>query len=169
MRKLAAMAGSLGFCVFVFAATCASSLFFSAGMLACAAFCSRVAAVGFFINFFDLCPTTAGMAVGISNTFASLTGILGQPLTQKLLDATGSFRVPFGVGAAVHMLGALVFISLASDISIEDDWEVTDKLAALAPRLTAAAPGDDDSALQTQSPARHHEANIGDAGLSPGQ
>jgi MFS family permease len=146
VRKFAVSTGSLGFCTFVFLAIFCKSPLSSAGMLACALFSSRLAVSGYSINMFDLCPTAAGVVMGISNTLATIPGIVGQPITQKLWDSTGSFQCAFGAGAAIHVLGALAFCAMASDQAIEGDL-VTDKLPELAPPLTAAAPCDGDATL----------------------
>jgi MFS family permease len=144
VRKLAVLVGSMGFITFVFLALSCASPISSAGMLACALFSSRLAVNGYSINMFDLCPSAAGVAMGISNTLATIPGIVGQPITQWLWDATGSFNYPFGAGALIHFLGALAFCAVASDESIEDGL-IADKLPDLAPPLTAVPPAEGDA------------------------
>merc|ERR1711879_968139 len=67
----------------------------------------------------DVCPETAGTLMGLSNTIGTVPGIVGQPITQALLDATGSWSVVFGIGGAVGILAALFFACFADDISLD--------------------------------------------------
>jgi ACS family sodium-dependent inorganic phosphate cotransporter len=51
---------------------------------------------------------------GLSNTFATIPGIVGVFLTGLLVDRTGSFGAPFLVTAAVAFVGAVLYLTLAS-------------------------------------------------------
>lgn len=55
----------------------------------------------------------AGLLFAISNTSATLPGIIGVPLTGWLLDLTKSWAITFYMTAALYVLGTVVFIMLA--------------------------------------------------------
>ena len=69
---------------------------------------------GFSPNTFDVSPRYADVIWGISNTFATVPGIIGVAATGWLVDRTGSFNAPFIVTAAIAAAGALVFLKFGS-------------------------------------------------------
>jgi ACS family sodium-dependent inorganic phosphate cotransporter len=69
---------------------------------------------GFTPNGFDVAPRYADVIFGISNTFATLPGIVGVAVTGWLVQRTGSYSAPFAVTAAVAAMGALVFLKFGS-------------------------------------------------------
>ena len=69
---------------------------------------------GFSPNTFDISPRYADVIWGISNTFATVPGIIGVAATGWLVDRTGSFNAPFIVTAAIAAAGALVFLKFGS-------------------------------------------------------
>ena len=69
---------------------------------------------GFAPNSFDIAPRYADVIWGLSNTFATIPGIVGVFLTGWLVDRTGSFATPFLVTAVVAFFGAIVFLALGS-------------------------------------------------------
>ena len=79
----------------------------AAGMLA---FCMG----GFGPNSFDIAPRHADVIWGISNTFATVPGIVGVFVTGWLVDETGGYTAPFAVTAAVALLGAFVYRAIGS-------------------------------------------------------
>jgi ACS family sodium-dependent inorganic phosphate cotransporter len=79
----------------------------AAGALACSL-------AGFAANSFDIAPRYADVIWGISNSVASLPGIIGVTVTGWLIDRTGSFNAPFFLTAAVGFAGALVYLVYAS-------------------------------------------------------
>jgi ACS family sodium-dependent inorganic phosphate cotransporter len=80
---------------------------FAAGTLA---FCMG----GFAPNSFDIAPRHADVIWGISNTFATIPGIVGVYVTGWLVDRTGSYAAPFAVTAGIALFGAAVFLLLGS-------------------------------------------------------
>ena len=50
---------------------------------------------GFVVNHFDVAPRYAGILMGISNTAATLPGIIGVAATGFILQATNSFSAVF--------------------------------------------------------------------------
>jgi ACS family sodium-dependent inorganic phosphate cotransporter len=69
---------------------------------------------GFVVNHFDVAPRYAGILMGISNTAATLPGIIGVAATGFILQATNSFSAAFYLTAAIYAVGALCYIALAS-------------------------------------------------------
>lgn len=55
----------------------------------------------------------AGLLFAISNTSATLPGIVGVPLTGWLLDATKSWALTFYLTAALYVAGTVVYLLLA--------------------------------------------------------
>ncbi len=69
---------------------------------------------GFAPNSLDIAPRFADVIWGISNTFATLPGIVGVFVTGWLVDRTGSFATPLFLMAGVALLGAIVYLAFAS-------------------------------------------------------
>jgi len=69
---------------------------------------------GVYANVSDVAPTYAGVLLGISNTFASLPGIIGVALTGSILEATGSWNTVFGLAVFFYMVGCTVFNVLST-------------------------------------------------------
>jgi MFS transporter, ACS family, solute carrier family 17 (sodium-dependent inorganic phosphate cotransporter), other len=65
---------------------------------------------GFASNHLDISPQHAGVIFGISNTAASIPGIIGVALTGYLVDLSGSFATAFYVTAGVYLFGLLVYL-----------------------------------------------------------
>lgn len=64
---------------------------------------------GVYANVSDVAPTYAGVLLGISNTFASLPGIIGVALTGSILEGTGSWNTVFGLAVFFYVFGCTVF------------------------------------------------------------
>jgi ACS family sodium-dependent inorganic phosphate cotransporter len=65
---------------------------------------------GFASNHLDISPQHAGVLFGISNTAASIPGIVGVALTGYLVDLSGSFATAFYVTAGVLLFGLAVYL-----------------------------------------------------------
>jgi ACS family sodium-dependent inorganic phosphate cotransporter len=64
---------------------------------------------GFGVNHLDVGPRYAGILMGISNTFATLPGIVGVAATGFIVQATGSYAGAFYLAAAVYVVGLIAF------------------------------------------------------------
>jgi len=64
---------------------------------------------GWGVNHLDVAPRYAGILMGISNTFATLPGIIGVAATGFIVQATGSFAGAFYLAAAVYLVGLVAF------------------------------------------------------------
>jgi MFS transporter, ACS family, solute carrier family 17 (sodium-dependent inorganic phosphate cotransporter), other len=69
---------------------------------------------GFAPSCFDIAPRHAAVIWGISNTFATVPGIIGVYMTGPLVQWTGGFAAPFFVTASVAMIGGVVFLVAGS-------------------------------------------------------
>ena len=65
---------------------------------------------GFASNHLDISPPHAGVLYGISNTTASIPGIVGVALTGYLVDHSGSYASAFYVTAGVYLFGLVVYL-----------------------------------------------------------
>ncbi|KAL8592937.1 hypothetical protein ACOMHN_050764 [Nucella lapillus] len=78
---------------------------------------------GFSVNHLDIAPQFASILMGLSNTFATLPGIISPILTGAIVtdqSSTGEWQIVFYVAAAVYLLGALIYGLLAS--GDRQDW-----------------------------------------------
>jgi len=64
---------------------------------------------GFASNHLDIAPRHAGILFGISNTFATIPGIIGVALTGYLVDVTGTFASAFYLTAGMYVFGLIVW------------------------------------------------------------
>jgi len=69
---------------------------------------------GYAVNSFDIAPRYADVIWGISNTVATVPGIVGVAVTGWLVQRTGTYSAPFFLTAAVGVAGALVFLKFGS-------------------------------------------------------
>jgi ACS family sodium-dependent inorganic phosphate cotransporter len=69
---------------------------------------------GFAVNHLDVAPRYAGILMGLSNTFATLPGIVGVAATGFILEKTGSFAAAFYLIAVVYVAGLLCYGLMAS-------------------------------------------------------
>lgn len=69
---------------------------------------------GWGVNHLDVGPRYAGVLMGISNTAATVPGIVGVAATGLILRATGSFAPVFYLTAAVYALGLAAYLAWAS-------------------------------------------------------
>ena len=76
--------------------------------------CNGFGTGGFAANHLDIAPRYAGILMGISNTMATIPGIIGVAAAGFVLRATGSFSAVFYVIAIVYLIGALGYAMWAS-------------------------------------------------------
>lgn len=65
---------------------------------------------GFGSNHLDIAPRYAAALYGVSNTFATIPGIVGVAATGWLLDVTGSYTATFAVAAGINVVGGIVWL-----------------------------------------------------------
>jgi MFS family permease len=68
----------------------------------------------FAVNHLDVAPRYAGVLMGLSNTFATLPGIIGVAATGFIVQTTGSFAAAFFLAAVVYAVGLACYVTLGS-------------------------------------------------------
>ncbi len=76
--------------------------------------CGAMSLAAFGINHIDVGPRYAGILMGISNTAATVPGIVGVAATGLILGETGTFSAVFYLTAAVYAAGMLAYLAWAS-------------------------------------------------------
>jgi ACS family sodium-dependent inorganic phosphate cotransporter len=114
VRKLMQTIALGGTAIFLLQVPGAGSVTTGAVLICCATGSLAFGLAGFAPNAFDIAPRYADVIWGISNTFATLPGIVGVLVTGWLVDRTGSFAVPFLLMTGVALLGAVVYLAFAS-------------------------------------------------------
>ena len=114
VRKLMQSIGLFGVATFLLLLPLATSA--AAGMfLMCAATGTMAFTLaGFSPNCFDIAPRHASVIWGISNTFATIPGIVGVAVTGWLVQRTGGYTAAFVVTASVAVAGGLFFLVAGS-------------------------------------------------------
>jgi ACS family sodium-dependent inorganic phosphate cotransporter len=69
---------------------------------------------GFASNHLDISPKHAGVIFGISNTAATIPGIVGVALTGWLVDQTGSYASAFYVTSGVYTVGLVTWLMFST-------------------------------------------------------
>jgi MFS transporter, ACS family, solute carrier family 17 (sodium-dependent inorganic phosphate cotransporter), other len=75
---------------------------------------TALGAGGFVVNHFDVAPRYAGILMGLSNTAATVPGIIGVAATGFILEATNSFSAVFYLTAIIYAVGALCYFAIGS-------------------------------------------------------
>jgi len=76
--------------------------------------CGAMSLAAFGVNHLDVGPRYAGILMGISNTAATVPGIIGVAATGFILGVTGSFSAVFYLTAAVYLIGLTAYLAWAS-------------------------------------------------------
>jgi sugar phosphate permease len=87
-------------------------------LLSGALFTGRASTSGFWINMIDVGPEYAGEIMGMSNTIATVPGILGNLITGYILKQTQSWNTVFNVAALVSIFGGVVFACFSTDRNV---------------------------------------------------
>jgi ACS family sodium-dependent inorganic phosphate cotransporter len=75
---------------------------------------TALGAGGFAVNHLDVAPRYAGILMGLSNTFATLPGIIGVAATGFIVEATGSFAAVFYLTVGIYLIGGVCYLILGS-------------------------------------------------------
>ncbi|MGE0621094.1 MAG: ACS family MFS transporter [Pseudomonadales bacterium] len=75
---------------------------------------------GFGVNHLDIAPRGAGVVMGLSNTAATIPGIVGVYVSGLILDVTGSWVMVFQTAAAVYVVGLVFYLLFASSKKLFD-------------------------------------------------
>lgn len=71
---------------------------------------------GFFVNHLDIAPPFAGILIGLSNTVATVPGIISPLLTGVIVQhhSAGEWRVVFYLGGLIYIIGAIFYCIFSS-------------------------------------------------------
>ncbi|XP_030715174.1 sialin isoform X1 [Globicephala melas] len=85
-------------------------------------FCSS----GFSINHLDIAPSYAGILLGITNTFATIPGMIGPIIARSLTpeNTVGEWQTVFCLAAAVNVFGAITFTLFSKGEA--QNWAIRD-------------------------------------------
>ncbi|XP_048661657.1 sialin isoform X3 [Marmota marmota marmota] len=127
VRRIFTLIGMIGPAVFLVAAGfigCDYSLavaFFTISTTL-GGFCSS----GFSINHLDIAPSYAGILLGITNTFATIAGMVGPVIAKSLTpdNTVREWQIVFCIAAAINVFGAIFFVLLAK--GEVQKWAVSD-------------------------------------------
>lgn len=75
---------------------------------------------GFGVNHLDIAPRGAGIIMGLSNTAATIPGIVGVYVSGLILEATGSWTLVFQTAAGVFVFGLVFYLAFASSRKLFD-------------------------------------------------
>jgi len=65
---------------------------------------------GFWVNVIDIGRRYSGQTLGLTNTFASIPGILGNTITGQIVESTGNYDTVFVTMVASYLFGASFFL-----------------------------------------------------------
>jgi MFS transporter, ACS family, solute carrier family 17 (sodium-dependent inorganic phosphate cotransporter), other len=114
VRKLAQTVGLAGAAIFLLLLPGAASVGSALTLMCIAAGLLALCLAGFPPNCLDIAPRHADVLYGISNTFATLPGLIGVFITGWLVDRTGTFAAALVLTAGIAMFGAVVYLLLGS-------------------------------------------------------
>ncbi|KAH0500486.1 Sialin [Microtus ochrogaster] len=127
VRRIFTLVGMVGPAVFLVAAGfigCDYSL--AVAFLTISTTLGGFASSGFSINHLDIAPSYAGILLGITNTFATIPGMIG-PIIAKSLTPDNTIRewqTVFCIAAAINVFGAIFFILFAK--GEVQNWALSD-------------------------------------------
>lgn len=124
MNAIASFFPALALYLLKFANTPAVAIVLLSGALST----GRASTSGYWINMIDVGPEYAGQIMGISNTIATVPGIVGNLITGYILQQTKSWNMVFNVAAGVSAMGGILFACFSTDRNVfkckdEDDEE----------------------------------------------
>ncbi len=114
VRKLMQSIGLFGVATFLLLLPLASSPATGMFLMCAAAGTLAFTLAGFSPNCFDIAPRHASVIWGLSNTFATIPGIVGVAVTGWLVERTGGYTGPFVVTASVAIGGGVIFLIAGS-------------------------------------------------------
>jgi MFS transporter, ACS family, solute carrier family 17 (sodium-dependent inorganic phosphate cotransporter), other len=115
VRKFMQAIAFLGPALFLSLLTAASSKYFAIGCITAGLGLGSFAHGGVYCVHQDIAGSCAGTLLGISNTFASIPGIVGVGITGFLLDKSGgNWNLVFFLAVAIYLIGTVVFTAWGS-------------------------------------------------------
>uniref|UniRef100_A0A8C5EB93 Sialin n=1 Tax=Gouania willdenowi TaxID=441366 RepID=A0A8C5EB93_GOUWI len=112
VRKCATLMGMIGPAVFLVATGYTGCNYIMAvAFLTISTTLGGISMAGFSINHLDIAPSYAGILQGITNSFATIPGMVGPVIARALTqhNTIGEWRTVFYIAAAINLLGSMVF------------------------------------------------------------
>ena len=123
-RRCVIVAGFIGGCACLFAVMFSTHASTAAITLSLAFFFAELIVAPMWAVIMDIEPLHPGLASGIMNFGSAIAGI-GSPLAFGLMvDATGSWTIPFGISVALLLIGAALTFALRPHESATGNWRV---------------------------------------------
>ncbi len=120
VRKLMQCAGLFGSALFFLLAQYANTPVIALVLMCGALGFIALTWSGFAPNLLDIAPRYADVLMGISNTFATIPGIVGVALAGWLVDQTGSYTIVFMLAAAIQVSGGVLWLMFATGERVID-------------------------------------------------
>jgi ACS family sodium-dependent inorganic phosphate cotransporter len=120
VRKLMQSVGFGGFALVLAIVGYVESVPLAIAMMALGNIFGGAMSGGFGVNHLDIAPRGAGVIMGLSNTAATLPGIIGVYISGLILEATGSWTLVFQTAAGVLTFGMLFYLAFASSKKLFD-------------------------------------------------
>ncbi len=114
VRKLMQTTGLLGAAVFLILASNISTALEAMLMISGALGLLSFTYAGFAPNALEIAPKYSGVLAGITNTAATIPGIVGVIVTGWLVDVTGTYVSAFALAAALCVFGAVIWLLYAT-------------------------------------------------------
>jgi len=97
-------------------------------MMVCALACAPFSTAGYNSNFLDITTKYTGILYSISNTTATIPGIIGVSLTGYILDVSHhNWSIVFLLAAAIYILAAVLFVIFATGETADFEDETPTK------------------------------------------
>ena len=120
VRKLMQCTGLFGSAAFFLFAQNADTPLYALGLMCGALGFIALTWAGWAPNPIDIAPRYADVVMGISNTFATIPGIVGVALAGWLVDQSGSYNSVFILAAIVQVAGGMLWLMFATAETIVD-------------------------------------------------
>ncbi|XP_065583543.1 sialin-like [Artemia franciscana] len=116
VRKLFTCSAFIGQTVFMLATAFTFSPTVAVAFLTLAVGFGGFAWAGFSVNHLDIAPKYASLLMGLSNTFATIPGIISPGLTGIIVQdkEAESWHIVFYISAAIYLLGGIFYLIFAS-------------------------------------------------------
>jgi predicted MFS family arabinose efflux permease len=123
-RRRVIVAGFLGGCACLFAVMFSADATMAALMLSLAFFFAELIVAPMWAVIMDIEPLHPGLASGIMNFGSAIAGIVSPLAFGLMVDATGSWTIPFGISVVLLLLGAALTFTLHPQASANSEWQI---------------------------------------------
>ncbi len=113
VRKAMQVAGLSGAAVFLLLSRDAASALHAVVLLSLAMGMLGLCYSGFGPNHLEIAPRHADVLFGVTNTFATIPGVVGVAITGWLVDVSGTYSSAFLLAAGINCAGALIWLSFS--------------------------------------------------------